>query len=199
IVDALRALGIEARILAKPYGVPMTTPFAQDEEHRSYDRVMVRRWFDALLWTANVFEEFAGEFAGKQSPAHLFWHSFDLALARFSGRRAGGPPKADPVEREAYSHEVIAFGFWPGDPATPAPTFYTYTAPEPAGLTARPLRPDGAGWYPSGAGHLGALPYDAVRGAADPRAALLEFLHAGYEAGTTSAGWDAASLASSAG
>jgi hypothetical protein len=195
VMRLLGELGIDAHIVAKPYGVPMTTPFARDEEHRSYDRTMVRRWFDALLWTADVFEEFAGTFLGKESPAHLFWHSFDLAMARFSGRPAPGPPKGDPVEREAYSHEVIAFGFWPGDDKTPAPTFYTYTAPEPASLVEQPLHPEGAAWYPAGAGHLGTLGYDVVRAADDPRAALLEFLRAGYEAGTRSAAWDAGSLA----
>lgn len=196
VLRLLGELGIEPRILAKPYGVPMTTPFAQDDEHRSYDRTSVRRWFDALLWTADVFEQFAGPFVGKQSPAHLFWHSFDLAMGRFSGRPAAGPPRAGLVEREAYSHEVISFGFWPGDAATPAPTYYTYTAPEPAALAEQPLRPAGAAWHPAGAGHLGTLPYDAVRTASDPRAALLEFLRSGYEAGTRSANWDAAALTS---
>jgi Family of unknown function (DUF5996) len=177
--------------------VPITTPFARDEEHRSYDRVAVRRWFDALVWTTSVFDEFASEFAGKQSPVHLFWHSFDLAMGRYSGRRADGPPKDDPVERKAYSHEVIAFGFWPGDPNTPAATYYTYTAPEPSDLTRQTLAPEGAAWYPSGSGHLGALPYDIVRTAADPKAALLAFLRSGYDAGVRTAGWNAASLAHS--
>jgi len=197
VFEALRGFDIDAKILAKPYGVPMTTPFGQDEEHRSYDRVAVRRWFDALVWTTSVFDEFATEFAGKQSPVHLFWHSFDLAMGRYSGRRASGPPKDDPVEREAYSHEVIAFGFWPGDPNTPAATYYTYTAPEPDDLTQQALAPAGAAWYPSGGGHLGGLPYDVVRNAADPKAALLAFLRSGYEAGVRTAGWNAASLAHS--
>jgi hypothetical protein len=196
VFDALRGFDIDAKILAKPYGMPTTTPFAQDEEHRSYDRVAVRRWFEVLVWTTSVFEEFAREFVGKQSPVHLFWHSFDLAMSRFSGRPAAAPPNDDPVEREAYSHEVIAFGFWPGDPNTPAPTYYTYTAPEPADLTRAALAPQGAAWYPSGSGHLGGLPYEVVRNAADPKAALLEFLHSGYAAGVRTAGWDAALLAS---
>ena len=195
IVQLLAGIGVDAHIVAKPYGVPMTTPFAQDREHHAYDRVMVRRWFDALLWTANVFEEFAGSFLGKESPAHLFWHAFDLALARYSGRAAAGPPKDDPVQQEAYSHEVIAFGFWPGDEKTPAPTYYTYTAPEPQDLTVQTLRPDAAGWYPSGSGHLGALPYETVRTAHDPKTTLIEFLRSGYESGTRTAKWDVAALA----
>lgn len=194
--DALAVLGIEVRILAKPYGIPgMETPFAEDREHRSYDDVAVRRWWNVVRWSADVMESFASEFAGKQGPVQLFWHSFDLALGRYSGRRASGPRPADPVEREAYSHEVIAFGFWAGDAQTPAPAYYTYTAPEPPELTAHALRPLGAAWYPRGNGHLGTVPYEAIRSAADPQAALLAFLHSGYEAGALAADWDRAALA----
>ena len=192
---ALAGFSIDVPIVGKPYGVAgLTTPFAEDREHRSYDAIMVRRWWNAVRWTADVFERFAVGFVGKQGPVQLFWHSFDLALGRYSGRRADGPPKTDPVEREAYSHEVIAFGFWPGDPNVPAPTYYTYTAPEPDSLTSFPLRPDGAAWHPAGSGHMGTVPYDAIRGAGDPEAALLAFLRSGYEAGTRAAGWDEAAL-----
>jgi len=196
IIDLLHEIGVDPHLLAKPYGVPMTTPFAQDDEHRTYDPAMARRWFEVTTWTADVFEQFAAGFAGKQSPAHLFWHSFDLAMARFNGRRAPERPEANIVEREAYSHEVIAFGFWPGDANVPAPTYYTYTAPEPPALAAQPLAPDGAAWVPSGSGHLGTLAYDVVRTAADPKATLTAFLRAGYDAGTRTAGWDVEALAS---
>jgi len=193
---ALAALSIEVPILAIPYGVPsLTTPFVDDREHHTYDPVMVRRWWNVTRWTADVFERFASEFAGKQGPVQLFWHGFDLALGRYSGRRAAGPPKSDPVEREAYSHEVIAFGFWPGDPNVPAPTYYTYTAPEPAALTTFALRPDGAAWNAAGSGHMGAVPYEAIRNAPDPEAALMDFLHSGYEAGTRAANWNVEELA----
>jgi Family of unknown function (DUF5996) len=194
--DVLRALGISVRILAKPYGVAgLTTPFAQDRAHASYDAVAVRRWWDVIRWSSDVFERFASEFAGKQGPVQLFWHGFDLALGRYSGKLAGGPPKADPVEREAYSHEVIAFGFWAGDQNVPAPTYYTYTAPEPPTLTTFALRPDGAAWNPAGSGHMGTVPYDVIRSSADPDAALLDFLHSAYDAGALAAGWDRAALA----
>jgi hypothetical protein len=194
--DVLSALGIDVRIVAKPYGVPaLTTPFAQDREHASYDAAAVGRWWDVVRWSSDVFERFASEFAGKQGPVQLFWHSFDLALGRYSGRLAPGPPKSDPVEREAYSHEVIAFGFWPGDPNVQAPTYYTYTAPEPGTLTASELRPAGAVWNAAGAGHMGVVPYDVIRRAPDPGAALLDFLHSGYEAGTRAAHWDVEELA----
>jgi hypothetical protein len=125
----------------------------------------------------------------------LFWHGFDLALGRYSGRRADGPPKTDPVQREAYSHEVIAFGLWPGDANARAPAYYTYTATEPPDLTTVELSPAGASWAPSGSGHMGVLPYDAVRTAEDPDSALIAFLRIGYDAGTRTARWDAAALA----
>jgi uncharacterized protein DUF5996 len=192
---ALKTFEIEVPILAKPYGIAgQTTPFAQDREHRSYDATMVGRWWNVVRWTSDVFERFASEFAGKQGPVQLFWHGFDLALGRYSGRRAEGPPKTDPVEREAYSHEVIAFGFWPGDANVRSATYYTYTAPEPPGLTEFALQPEGAAWNPAGGGHLGVVPYDVIRAAADPQAALSAFLHSGYDAGVRAAGWDAAAL-----
>ncbi|HEY0384001.1 MAG TPA: DUF5996 family protein [Candidatus Elarobacter sp.] len=193
---ALRRFAIDVPIVAKPYGFPgQSTPFADDRENHAYDTAAVRRFSDAIAWTTTVFERFASDFAGKQGPVQLFWHGFDLALGRYSGRRADGPSKTDPVQREAYSHEVIAFGFWPGDANAPAPAYYTYTAPEPADLTTMTLAPAGAVWVPSGSGHMGILPYDAVRTADDPEAALLTFLRSGYDAGTRTARWDAAALA----
>ena len=194
IREALGVHGIDVPILAKPYGVPsLTTPFADDREHDAYDTAMVGRWWNVTRWTTAVMERFASEFAGKQGPVQLFWHSFDLALGRYSGRRAPGPPKGDPVEREAYSHEVIAFGFWPGDPNVQAPTYYTYTAPEPPALTTFQLRPAGAAWNP--AAHPGTVPYETIRTAPDPDAALMDFLHSGYEAGARAANWNVAKLA----
>lgn len=193
---ALRAFDIRVPIVAKPYGVPgLTTPFARDREHRSYDAAAVRRWWNVVRWSSDVFERFASEFTGKQGPVQLFWHSFDLALGRYNGKRAAGPPKDDPVAREAYSHEVIAFGFWAGDANIAAPTYYTYTAPEPATLTSFVLRPEGAAWNAAGAGHMGTVPYDVIRSADDPEAALTTFLRSGYEAGSRAAGWDVGALA----
>ncbi len=193
--ETLRAVGIAVPIVAKPYGVPgLETPFARDDEHRSYDADAVRRWFAVVRWSADVMERFASEFTGKQGPVQLFWHSFDLALGRYSGRRNPGPLPDDPVAREAYSHEVIAFGFWAGDARVEAPAYYTYTAPEPPALTTLPLRPAGAGWVASGAGHLGTVPYETIRTAGDPAGALMEFLRSAYDAGANAAAWDAALL-----
>jgi hypothetical protein len=175
----------------------MTTPFPDDREHASYDREAVERFWRVLDWSANVFEEFSGWFCGKQSPVQLYWHSFDLAVTRFSGRRAPKLPDADAVTREAYTHEVVSFGFWAGDPNVREPTYYSYTAPEPDGLRDRPLAPPQAHWVEQGTGSLALLPYEAVRGAEDQRQTLLEFLESAYEAGAGAAGWERAALMSS--
>jgi hypothetical protein len=182
----LRELDLDVAIREVPFGVPVTTPFAEDTEHASYDSDAVERYWRILDWTDWVFEEFAGWSCGKTSPVQLFWHSFDLALTRFGGHRAPPLPDADPVTREAYSHEVVSFGFWAGDANVREPTYYSYTAPEPAGLREQPLRPADAHW---GDG-LALLPYEAVRTAADPKQALLAFLQSAYEAGASLAGWD---------
>lgn len=184
---------LDVAILEKPFGVPMTTPFPEDTEHASYDAEAVGRFWHALDWTGGVFEEFAGRFSGKQSPVHLFWHSFDLAVTRFSGRAAPPMPDADPVTREAYSGEVISFGFWAGDANIPEAAYYAYAAPEPEGL--REHAPaEGARWTETG---LAVLPYETVRQSADPRASVLDFLEGFYGSAADAAGWDRAALASS--
>src|SRR5919109_151439 len=193
LFELLDAWGLALEIRAEPFGVPMTTTFAQDREHGTYDRDAVSRYLRALLWIGNVFEEFSGWFSGKTSPVHLFWHSFDLAVTRFSGR-PGVPVDADPVPQESYSHEVISFGFWAGDDSVGDAAYYSYTAPEPEGLRDEPL-PIGT-WIESGAGSLAILPYEAVRAAHDPRATLLAFLQSAYEAGARLAGWDITSFES---
>jgi Family of unknown function (DUF5996) len=142
-------------------------------------------------------QEFAGWFCGKTSPVHVFWHGMDIAVTRFSGKRAPDLPNADRVTREAYSHEVISFGFWPGDQKVRMPAFYSYTAPEPAALAEQPLRPETASWQSTGSSHLAILPYDDVRNASDPHRTLLDFLQSAYAAGATTAGWDEESLRSS--
>jgi uncharacterized protein DUF5996 len=184
---SLADLGLDIAIREQPFGVPMTTPFPQDHEHGSWDRDAVRRFGRVLDWSDAVFEEFSGWFTGKTSPVHLFWHSLDLAVTRFSGRPAE-PLDADPVTREAYSHEVISFGFWPGDDTIGDAAYYCYTAPEPDGLPDQPLAV--GGWTRYGAGSLAVLPYDTVRTARDPRTTLLAFCQGGYEAGARLAGWD---------
>jgi hypothetical protein len=194
---ALARLDIDVAIRESPFGVPTATPFPADREHASYNPDAVERFWRILDWTDGVFEEFAGWYCGKTSPVHLFWHSFDLAVTRFGGRRAPALPEADAVTREAYTHEVVSFGFWPGDENVREPTYYSYAAPEPPDLRLQPLRPEEAFWAEQGGGSLAHLPYQAVRTAADPKAVLLAFLESAYRAGAGALGWDRAGLESS--
>jgi hypothetical protein len=193
----LAGLGIDVAIVEEPFGVPMTTPFTDDREHASYDRDAVERFWRILDWSDGVFEEFAGWYCGKTSPVHLFWHSLDLAVTRFGGKRAPTSEGADAVTREAYSHEVVSFGFWAGDRKVREPGYYSYTAPEPAELREQPLEPAAARWTGEGSSSLALLPYEAVRSAAEPRTALLSFLESAYQAGARTAGWDVEELRSS--
>jgi hypothetical protein len=189
----LSGLGVDVEIRELPFGVPMTTPFPSDHEHASWDREYVERFWRVLDWTDHVLEEFSGWFKGKTSPVHLFWHGLDLAVTRFSGRDAPALD-ADPVTREAYSSEVISFGFWAGDDNLGDAAFYSYTAPEPDHLRDQPLT---AGeWTDTGNGSLAVLPYEMVRTAADPRTTLLAFCQSAYEAGARTAGWDISSFES---
>jgi len=169
ISDALHRGGIDVAINARPFGLPITTPFIRDHEHSSYQREYVESFWRALAWVDSVFGDFSSWFGGKSSPVHLFWHSFDLAVTRFSGRRAFPPADADPVTREAYSAELISFGFWPGDPTTEDAAFYSYTHPEPDGLRDHPLHPESAYWRERTNDSLAILPYDAVRRSSHPR------------------------------
>ena len=137
-----------------------------------------------------VLEEFAGRFSGKTSPVHHFWHTFDIAVTRFSDRHVDQPKEADPVTREAYSREVISSGFWFGDDTFPEPAFYSYTAPEPDGLAEQPLQPKAARWVSQRGSHLAVLTYDEVRNQTDPRASVLDFYESAYQAGARLAGWD---------
>jgi hypothetical protein len=190
LTDTLNALDVRVGIRAEPFGVPTTTPFSADRDHASYDADAVSRFLRVLQWSADVFEEFAGWYCGKASPVHVFWHSFDLATSRFSGKRAAAGTGVDPVTAEAYSHEIISFGFWAGDRTNPFPAYYSYTAPEPPELREQALRPQTAEWLAQANGSLAVLRYEDVRTALDPKAVLLEFLQSAFEAGASLAGWD---------
>jgi hypothetical protein len=191
----LKRLGLDVAIQEVPFGIPVTTPFPADRDHSSYDADVVQRLWRALEWSDRILEEFASWFCGKTSPIHLFWHSFDLALTRFSGRRAPKLDGVDAVTREAYTHELISFGFWPGDENTAESSFYSYTSPEPPGLRQAPLQPATAAWVDQGAGSLARLAYEDVRTAENPRVTLLSFLESAYRGGADLAGWDRAGLA----
>ncbi|KIA66520.1 DUF5996 family protein [Nocardia vulneris] len=174
-----------------PFDLPdARRPFEDDDEHRHYDPDKVRHAFRVQSQVGRVLEEFSATYSGKISPVQLFWHTFDIAVQRFSPRHVELPDSVDAVTREAYSREVISSGFWFGDDKVPEPTFYSYTAPEPAGLAERPLTPNGARWVASGAGHSAYYAYDEARAAADPVGAALEFFQSVYANGAELAGWD---------
>lgn len=190
LFGVLRELEIPAAILARPYGIDIETPFAEDREHGAWDRDAVERFWRVLIWAEWVLDRFAGTFYGKATPIHLFWHSLDLAYTRFSGARGPELPGADASTREAYTHEVISFGFWAGDESVPEPSFYSYTHPSPDGLEGEPLEPAAASWNLRTGTPQALLAYDAVRAAADPAGDLLRFLETGYRAGGRLRGWD---------
>lgn len=192
LMVTLQALGIEVKIRAQPDEVPNPIPFAEDHEHAAYDRESVNRFWQILIQVDQVFKQFRSQFIGKCSPVHFFWGSFDLAVTRFSGRPAPEREGADPITREAYSHEVISHGFWPGSGKIQAPAFYSYTAPEPPSLKQEPIRPETA-FYSSQVSEF-LLMYDDVRGADSPRQTLLDFLQSTYEAGAKLANWDRVAL-----
>lgn len=194
LMDNLNELGIFVKISRKPDEVPNPIPFVEDTVHRSYDSEYAKRLWKILTLITPVFEQFRAEFIGKSSPVHFFWGSFDLAVTRFSGRKAPERPGADPITREAYSHEVISAGWWPGGNGSSidAPAFYAYAAPEPAGFAQQRIQP-AQGHYNDQL-HEFLLMYDDVAQSKDPAKMLLSFLHSTYEAGATLGRWDRASL-----
>jgi len=197
LMDMLAGFGPGVNTHTTPNELTDGIPFQKDMTHASYDAPYVNRFWRALAQADRVFKVFRSRFIGKCSPVHFFWGSFDLAVTRFSGRRApehpGGVPHCpDWVTREAYSHEVISCGFWPGGTAVPYPVFYAYAYPEPAGFSAAALCPEGALY--KNTLHEFILPYDTVRLAASPDDMLLEFLQSSYEAAARLGDWDRAAL-----
>jgi Family of unknown function (DUF5996) len=199
LMDALESLGIQVRIHGRPNEVVDPIPFARDEVHRAYDAEFAGRFWRVLVQSDRVFKRFRSRFIGKCSPVHLFWGGLDLAVTRFSGRRApehpGGIPNLpDAITREAYSHEVSSCGFWAGSSGSPVayPVFYAYAYPEPEGFSQARVGPSDA-FYSQDLREF-ILPYDTVRTAADPDQVLLEFLQSTYEAAANLARWDRAAL-----
>ncbi len=193
---ALAELGIRVKIWTMPCEVPNPIAFDRDEQHKSYDPEYVTRFFRILLQLDTIFKEFRGHFIGKSSPVHFFWGSFDLAVTRFSGRRAPPREGADSITREAYSHEVISGGFWPGSGEVKDAAFYAYAVPEPEGFGASRVLPITAFYHPQM--HEFLLMYDDVRKSASPNATVREFLQSTYEAGANLAEWDRRELERSA-
>lgn len=193
----LAELNLEVKIHTTPNEVANPIPFEKDYVHASYDPEYANRFWRALVQVDRVFKQFRARFTGKCSPVHFFWGSFDLAVTRFSGRRApehpgGVPHLSDWVTREAYSHEVSSCGFWPGSEQMPQPVFYSYAYPEPTGLNTAMVRPGGAGYNTEFREFI--FPYDEVRQSASPDEVLLEFLQSSYEAAAELGGWNRSEL-----
>jgi hypothetical protein len=191
-LECLAALGVVVKIDPMPCELAHPIRFDLDTEHKSYDAEYVERFWRVLVETEKVFRQFGTGFLGKVSPIHFFWGSFDLAVTRFSGLPAPPRDGADAIQREAYSHEVISAGFWPGNGGYGAASFYCYAAPVPEGLAEAKVRPAAAGWDKA----LGEFifKYEEVRAADSPEAALLQFLESSYEAGANAAKWDRKAL-----
>lgn len=184
---ALASLGISVKIWSLPVEIPDPIPFDEDTKHASYDPEYANRFWRILVSCDAIFKEFRAGFIGKASPVHFFWGSFDLAATRFSGRRAPEREGADAITREAYSHEVISAGFWPGGGDVRGPAFYAYAAPEPAGFRQSRVHPAEAFYHSELKEFI--LMYDDVRRAASPRETLLAFLESTYDAGANLANW----------
>ena len=192
VMRTLSDLGIDVKIWPVPVELQDPIAFEKDIVHHSYDRDAVANFWRIFSWADAVMKEFRARYIGKSSPVHFFWGSFDLAVTRFSGRRAPERPDADRITREAYSHEVSSAGLWPGGGAITGPAFYSYAAPEPAGFGDRPVGPSEAFYDPNLKEFL--LMYDDVRQATSPREALLEFLQSTYNAAADQAHWDRKAL-----
>jgi len=195
-IDLLASMGVGVAIKETPNEVPNPIRFSEDRIHASYDAAAAHRFWRALVQADRIFKLFRSGFLGKASPVHFFWGSFDLAVTRFSGRRAplhpgGVPGLPDAVVREAYSHEVSSAGFWPGAEAFPRAAFYSYAYPEPAGFRDRPVAP--GSYFDTTLGEF-ILPYDTVAQAGQPDALLLDFLSTTYVAAAETGGWDRAAL-----
>jgi len=190
--EMLRSADIEVKIWRMPVEISDPIAFDQDRVHASYDRASVEKFWRILLSVDAVFNQFRAGFVGKSSPVHFFWGSFDLAVTRFSGRRAPERPGADAMTREAYSHEVSSVGFWPGSGDIQGAAFYSYAVPEPQGFKDARVRPDSA-LYNKQLGEF-LLMYEDVRKAESPVTTLLDFCQTTYEAAATLGNWDRAAL-----
>ena len=191
-MGVLHEEGVDVDIWTTPVEVENPIPFEEDTTHRSYDAASVSAFWRTLLDMKPVFDQFRSEFLGKCSPLHFFWGGFDLALTRFSGRRAPERPDADAMTRESYSHEVISHGFWPGGNGVNEPAFYSYASPEPAGFDKARVQPSAA-YYNTDLGMF-ILPYEAIRGSNNRSRDLMQFFEATYDAGATLGNWNRGEL-----
>ncbi|HWF43139.1 MAG TPA: DUF5996 family protein [Candidatus Kapabacteria bacterium] len=191
-MSALQSLGIDISINRTPQEFDDRTPFDEDEHHASYDKDYVENFRKILIQSDRILKQFRAEFIGKSSPVHFFWGSFDLAVTRFSGQRAPDVQNRNKIDREAYSHEVSSFGFWPGDRRYPEAAFYAYAAPAPAGFADMTVQPQAARWNPQFGEFI--LNYNDVRASKSPESDVLAFCQSTYEAAARLGKWDRALL-----
>jgi hypothetical protein len=189
-------LKINVKIVDKPYDVPAEKkPFAQIDNFHSYQSEYVERYWRILVWVCQVFTKFSGEFYGKTSPVQLYWHHMDIVVTRFSGKKGPALPEdSTTANKDAYSHEVISFGFWAGDEQMRAPAFYSYTYPSPSGLERQPLQPITAKFVDNNGSPMALLMYDDLLKEKDSEEVLLSFMESAYTAGATLAGWNMTDL-----
>ncbi len=190
LMEHLNALGIYLEIKDEPYDLQDKIPFSECTVHRTYDSKKAHQFWQTLLQVDMVFKEFGGRSYSKTSPVQIYWHHLDIAVTRFSGRKAPVMPNANRADRDAYSHEVISFGFWFGDKDVRNPAFYSYTFPSPEGLENEPLQPEEAKWIDANGSPMAFLDYNDLRIKDDPKKCLLDFLESAYQAGARLAGWD---------
>ena len=191
-MTALAGFGLEPKFIKKPLDMDVTTPFDEITNYHHYDWDAIKEFWKAMTWSKNVFQEYSGRFYGQTCPVHIYWHSFDLAVTRFSGKKlpATGSKEGRLLERDTYSHEQISSGFWAGDSKVPQPMYYSYTFPAPEGLNEETLEPSEANWIDSNGSPMAVLSYETVRTSENPRKTLLQFLESSYQAGAKRSGWD---------
>ena len=194
-IDALKSLNINLTIIDRPFDMGVEKRFPEIMEYHHFDWDYIHKFWQIAHWTDGVFKEFSGRFYGKTCPVQLYWHHLDLAVTRFSGKKA--PPmdtSARLSDKDAYSHEAISFGFWAGDENMQEPAYYAYTYPSPEGLEKQPIKPETAKWIDSNGSPMAILKYNDLINSDNPRAVLLDFLESAYQAGATLAGWDVEEL-----
>jgi hypothetical protein len=191
LMEIVQKLDISVSILATPYDLGIEKSFNEITEYHHYDANYINDLWKTMLWISNVFKEFSGRFYGKTCPVHLYWHSMDLVVTRFSGNEAPPmPANARISDKDAYTHECISFGFWAGDENVPEPAFYSYTYPSPDGLEKETIKPASAEWIDNNGSPMALLKYKNLLNTANPRKELLDFLESTYQAGAKKANWN---------
>jgi hypothetical protein len=190
LFNCLEKVGISASIKKIPYDLEDEIPFPEDHTHHHYDQEYVHRFWQVMRWTDQVFQEFAGKAYCKTSPVNIYWHHLDIAVARFNGERGPDMPDAGKADQEAYSHELISFGFWAGDEQMREPAFYSYTYPSPDGIDSQPLNPSSAEWIDSNGSPMALLKYHDLLDHKEFKSTLLAFMQSAYDAGAKLANWD---------